>query len=85
MGAQLLHQLGGQVPWVGVAQARRNLRFVATDLNWSGSTGPYVSGPGEAILMAVNGRRDPIRDLTGPGVEVLVDRLAAGVRHLGAR
>lgn len=69
----------------GSHKPARDLRFVATDLDWSGGLGREVHGPSEAILMAVNGRRDPIRDLTGPGVDVLVDRLAGRVGRLGAR
>lgn len=51
------------------------LSFRATDLDWSSGEGPEVSGPGEAIMMAVAGRSVALADLSGPGVAVLADRL----------
>lgn len=53
----------------------KGLRLDATDLSWSHGDGPEVSGPGEAILMAVAGRRHALSDLTGDGVPVLSDRI----------
>lgn len=53
------------------------LRLVATDLDWQHGSGPDVSGPAEALLMAIAGRRDALRDLDGPGLPVLAARLAA--------
>ena len=49
----------------------RGLRLVATDLPWVWGTGPEVVGPGEALVMAVNGRDDALGDLSGPGLDVL--------------
>ena len=46
------------------------LRFEATDMDWSWGEGDLVSGPAEAILMAMN-RRDTSADLTGDGVAKL--------------
>ena len=51
------------------------LRLVATDLSWSKGDGPEVAGTGEALLMAIAGRAAAIRDLTGPGVAILAERL----------
>jgi uncharacterized protein (TIGR03083 family) len=52
--------------------ARLTLR--ATDIPWSFGSGPEVSGPGEALLMAMCGRKVALADLTGDGVAVLRSR-----------
>lgn len=46
------------------------LRFEATDLDWSHGDGALVSGPAEAILMAIH-RRDTFDELSGDGVDRL--------------
>jgi uncharacterized protein (TIGR03083 family) len=51
------------------------LRLRATDVSWAFGHGPEVSGPGEALLMALAGRRVALGDLTGPGVTTLAERL----------
>jgi len=51
-----------------------DLRFVATDMDWSAGDGPLVRGTGEALLMAINGRRSAFQDLEGPGVPTLASR-----------
>jgi uncharacterized protein (TIGR03083 family) len=62
---------------VNFARTRaRGLRLVATDLDWTIGDGPEVTGPGEAILMAVNGRDQPLRDLSGAGLPTLSRRTA---------
>lgn len=55
----------------------RGVRVVAEDLGWEhGRRGaPEAVGPGEAVLMALAGRRGAAADLTGPGAEVLRRRL----------
>ena len=58
--------------------ARRNvrgLRLVATDLDWSRGSGEAVTGPGEALLMAVCGRAEALPELTGPGLATLESRV----------
>jgi uncharacterized protein (TIGR03083 family) len=58
--------------------ARRNvrgLRLVATDLDWSHGRGEEVTGPGEALLMAVCGRPHALRELAGPGLATLEGRV----------
>ena len=45
----------------------RGVRLVATDLDWSHGNGPEVRGSGEALLMAMAGRRAALDDLAGPG------------------
>jgi uncharacterized protein (TIGR03083 family) len=44
------------------------LRLVATDTDWSAGDGALVSGPVEALGMAITGRRAALADLSGPGV-----------------
>lgn len=53
----------------------RGLRLVATDVDWAHGTGPEVSGPGEALLVALAGRRQALADLTGPGLPTLTERV----------
>jgi len=62
-----------------VGRSRRlghGLRLVATDTGWAKGRGPVVTGPAEALLMAVAGRAAAMDDLRGDGVEVLAGRLA---------
>lgn len=59
--------------------ARRNargLRLLATDIDWSHGSGPEVTGPAEAVLLAVSGRPAALPDLKGPGLDVLTGRVA---------
>jgi hypothetical protein len=53
----------------------RGLRLVAPDIGWWAGTGPEVQGPGEAILMALNGRPGAVDELTGEGAAVLAGRI----------
>jgi uncharacterized protein (TIGR03083 family) len=53
----------------------KSLRLVATDIDWWAGTGPEVCGPGEAILMALNGRADAMKDLKGDGTQMLAARI----------
>ncbi len=50
------------------------LNLVATDTNWTTGDGPEVRGTGEALLMAMCGRKTAIDDLTGDGVATLRSR-----------
>jgi uncharacterized protein (TIGR03083 family) len=47
------------------------VRLRATDIDWTTGDGPEVAGPGEALLMAMCGRKVVLDDLTGDGVAVL--------------
>jgi uncharacterized protein (TIGR03083 family) len=53
----------------------RGLRLVATDLGWTTGRGPEVRGPGEALLMAMAGRRGVVHELAGPGRDTLAARI----------
>lgn len=54
----------------------RGLRLAPTDLDCSHGSGPEVTGPAEALLMAIIGRRSAIGELAGPGQPKVAGRLA---------
>jgi uncharacterized protein (TIGR03083 family) len=62
-------------PPIGAFWRARGLRLVATDLGWSAGRGPEVTGPGEALLLAIAGRRGVVEELTGPGQATLAARI----------
>ncbi len=62
-------------PRLGAGRRIRGLRLRATDIDWAHGRGPEVTGPGEALLMAMAGRRAALADLGGPGVGTLTERL----------
>jgi uncharacterized protein (TIGR03083 family) len=62
-------------PTIRGALRTKRLHLVATDLNWSHGGGPEVQGPGEALLMAMAGRGDALKDLSGPGKDELARRM----------
>ncbi|MGN5237341.1 MULTISPECIES: maleylpyruvate isomerase family mycothiol-dependent enzyme [unclassified Rhodococcus (in: high G+C Gram-positive bacteria)] len=49
----------------------RELRLIATDLEWERGDGPLVQGPGEALALAMVGRAAVLDELDGDGVELL--------------
>jgi len=51
------------------------LALRATDQDWTWGSGQEVTGPSEAMAMAVSGRRVALDDLSGPGVETLRGRM----------
>jgi hypothetical protein len=53
----------------------RDVRLVATDIDWSFGRGPEVVGTAEALLMAAAGRKAVVTELSGPGVPRLASRL----------
>lgn len=61
----------------GLVPKRRldGLRLLATDQEWSWGAGEAVTGPSEALAMAVSGRAVALKDLGGPGVGLLRQRL----------
>jgi uncharacterized protein (TIGR03083 family) len=46
----------------------------ATDTDWSHGSGPVVSGPARALMLATTGRTAALDELSGPGVETLRGR-----------
>ncbi len=62
-------------PTIRGAWRARGVRLVATDLDWSHGRSADVQGPGEALLMAMAGRSDAMKDLSGPGKNTLAQRM----------
>lgn len=60
----------------GGRRRSKGLRLEATDMAFTHgpADAPVVRGPGEAVLMAVLGRRQAASDLEGDGSEILVGR-----------
>ncbi len=61
-------------PRLGARGRIKGLRLRATDINWAHGRGPEVTGPGEALLMAMAGRPAAVADLAGPGRATLAAR-----------
>ncbi len=59
---------------LGAKKRIAGLNLVATDMEWTHGEGPDVHGTGEALLMAMGGRRVALEDLTGDGVATLRSR-----------
>lgn len=55
----------------------KGLRLVATDVEFNQGSGPEVTGPGEALLLAGVGRPVALAELAGDGVAVLRGRITA--------
>ena len=53
------------------------LHLKATDLDWEAGAGSDVSGPAEALMMAMAGRSVALAELSGPGVDTLRERIAS--------
>jgi uncharacterized protein (TIGR03083 family) len=64
-------------PDIGGLSRIRGIRLVTTDLGFSAGAGPQVRGTGEALLMAIAGRRDVVSELSGPGQRNLPPTSAA--------
>ncbi len=62
-------------PRLGAGRRIRGLRLRANDIDWAHGRGPEVTGPGEALLMAMAGRPAALADLDGPGLPTLAKRL----------
>ena len=62
---------------LGSHERAKDVRLLATDLDWSHGDGLDVRGTGEALLMTVSGRADALPELDGDGVDVMRARLAA--------
>ncbi|GIG68008.1 maleylpyruvate isomerase family mycothiol-dependent enzyme [Phytomonospora endophytica] len=59
----------------GATRHTRGLRLDAVDVRMAAGSGPEVAGPGEALVMVISGRGQALEDLSGPGVEILAERL----------
>lgn len=62
------------VGFIGNKKRIAGLKLVATDFEWTYGEGPEVRGTGEALLMAMCGRRAALDDLTGEGVDTMRSR-----------
>ncbi len=65
-------------PLIRGAWRGRGVYLQATDLDWAAGYGPRVSGPGEALLMAMAGRAAALADLDGPGLPHFARRVDRG-------
>lgn len=59
---------------MGSGRARRSVRLVADDHDWSHGSGPEVRGPMQELLLVCAGRTRVATDLTGDGLELLGGR-----------
>ncbi len=64
------------VAW-GSKQRAQDLRLVASDIGWTHGTGPEVSGPYDALLLALSGRPAGLSFLAGDGLATLSGRMPA--------
>jgi uncharacterized protein (TIGR03083 family) len=62
-------------PRLGAGRRIKGLRLHATDVDWQHGNGPEVKGTGEALLMAMTGRREALKELVGPGLATLAERM----------
>ena len=58
----------------GGVRRRRGVTLRATDMDWCLGDGPEVTGPAEALLMTLAGRRAAMSDLSGDGKALLAHR-----------
>jgi uncharacterized protein (TIGR03083 family) len=54
----------------------KGLRLTSTENDWRWGTGKEIRGTLEALLMATAGREVALKELDGPGVAVLADRMS---------
>ena len=70
-GLQVAPTLGGLM---GCKRRVRDLRLVATDVDWTHGDGPLVEGRAEALLLAMTGRPAALSELAGDGVATIGSR-----------
>lgn len=68
-----------KAPTLSGRRLTNGLRLAATDLDWSTGNGPDVTGPAEALLMAIAGRPAALNDLHGDGTHTLASRLTSAI------
>ncbi|MCY4134649.1 MAG: maleylpyruvate isomerase family mycothiol-dependent enzyme [bacterium] len=73
--AALDYCCGGRAIGFVPGKRTKGLRFEASDMDWSVGDGALVSGPAEAILLAVTNRPIALSELSGDGAEMLGNRL----------
>ena len=73
--AALDYCCGGRAFGFVPGKRTKDLRFEATDMNWSAGDGAQVSGTAEAILLAVTNRPIAVPDLSGDGAKELGNRI----------
>ena len=59
---------------IGGKRRVEGLTLQATDTDWSRGSGPVVSGPARALMLATTGRPAALDELSGPGVGILRSR-----------
>jgi uncharacterized protein (TIGR03083 family) len=59
---------------IGAKNRISGLTLKATDTDWQHGSGPEVSGPAIALVLAMTGRKVALDDLTGEGVATLRQR-----------
>lgn len=64
-------------PRLGAGRRIKGLRLTATDVAWEHGDGPEITGTGEALLMAMTGRAEAVKELTGEGKATLAERISA--------
>ena len=67
--------VGGSAKAFVPASRIAGLRLEASDLDWTWGDGESVTGPAEALMMAIAGRSVALADLSGDGVPVMAERL----------
>jgi uncharacterized protein (TIGR03083 family) len=70
-------QFARTAPTIGAAKRILGLTLVASDFDWTAGNGPIVEGPAEALLMAIAARHGIVKELSGPGQQILADRIGA--------
>jgi uncharacterized protein (TIGR03083 family) len=76
MHTVLNYVCGGKARGFVPAKRTNGLRFMATDSDWSIGTGPVVTGPAEAIMLAATNRPSALADLSGDGLTTFANRLS---------
>lgn len=72
----VMENLAPLQPVLGVRRRIEGLRLHAADTGWTHGEGPEVSGPAEALLMAMTGRPVGLDELGGEGLPLLRARLS---------
>lgn len=55
----------------GLPRRVRGLELTATDVQWTAGTGEPVTGPAEALILAMAGRPAALAELDGPGLSLI--------------